>query len=115
MARRSARRLIESRVRRLTAGASRRRIVDSIAWTLAERVLRLGFTFGVGVVVANSLGVSAFGELHYALALTIILSALVSAGLSGVVFRDLEPDGRPCPSPGSPDTRVNTRIMPASG
>jgi len=89
MARRSARRLIESRVRRLTAGASRRRIIDSTAWTLGERGITLALSWSVSIVVANYLGVSAFGQLIYAVALASLFTIVVSAGLSGLVVRDL--------------------------
>jgi PST family polysaccharide transporter len=89
MARRSARQLLLSRFNRLTGSASRRRIVDSTAWSLGERGITLALSWGVSIVVANYLGVSAYGQLIYAIALASLFTLLVTAGLSGLVVRDL--------------------------
>jgi O-antigen/teichoic acid export membrane protein len=82
-------RLAASRLGALTASANRRRIVDSTTWTLAEHVVALGFSWVVSIVVANYLGVSAFGQLVYTIALVGLFGTLATAGLSGLVVRDL--------------------------
>jgi len=75
--------------RRLSKGETRVRIVESTVWTLCERAVALLLSWGVSVVVANYLGVDAFGQLLFAVALVTLFTTLVTAGLSGVVVRDL--------------------------
>lgn len=82
------------RLRRLIAVARRpestkARILDSTIFTLGDRVLTLGLTFAVSVIVANYLGVSDFGHLSFAVALVALFGSIVNAGLSGLVVRDL--------------------------
>jgi O-antigen/teichoic acid export membrane protein len=84
-----ARKLIVSGLRRLTATTSRRRIIDSTVWSIGERAITLGLTWTVSIVVANYLGVSDYGQLMYAIALASLFTLLASAGLSGIVVRDL--------------------------
>ena len=69
--------------------SNRGRIIDSTAWLLGERGLALLVALGANVVVANYLGVFEFGQLRYAIALVMLFGTLVTAGLSGLVVRDL--------------------------
>lgn len=46
-------------------------------------------SYATNVVVANYLGVAEFGQLLYAVALVMLFATLVTAGLSGLVVRDL--------------------------
>lgn len=75
----------------MTAASSsnRSKVASSTAWTLGERVLTLALAWGVGILVANHLGVSDYGQLLYVVALVSLLSSVVSAGLGGIVVREL--------------------------
>ena len=94
-------RRVFSRLLRLAQSArasdtNRGKVVDSAAWTLGERVLTLGGTWVVSIVVANHLGLADFGLLSYTVALVALFVTFVTAGLSGLVVRDLvrRPDER---------------------
>jgi polysaccharide transporter, PST family len=72
-----------------TPDTNRGRIIDSTVWSLGERALVLLLSYATNVVVANHLGVAEFGQLLYAVALVTLFATLVTAGLSGLVTRDL--------------------------
>lgn len=79
----------ELRSRVLGDGPGRRKILDSTAWTLGERVITLAVSWAVSIAVANYLGVDGFGQLLYVIALVSLFGTFVTAGLSGLVVRDL--------------------------
>ena len=64
-------------------------MLNSTVWTLGERLLSLGLTWVVGIIVANHLGVASFGLLAYVVAIVTLAATLVTGGLSGIVVRDL--------------------------
>lgn len=63
--------------------------MNSVGWTMGERLFSLGATYAVSIMVANYLGVDNFGQLLFAIALVTLFSTLVGGGLQGVVVRDL--------------------------
>jgi PST family polysaccharide transporter len=73
------------------------RVLRNTSWHVADRLLRMGVGFLVGVWVARYLGPDRFGELSYALALAGLLGSAATLGTDSVVVRDLvqEPDGEP--------------------
>jgi PST family polysaccharide transporter len=66
-----------------------RAALGNLGWLLAERAARLVLGVVVGFFVARHLGPDRLGALSYALALTTLVSAVVSLGLDAVVRRDL--------------------------
>ena len=64
-------------------------VVQNTGWQLADRVVRLGLSFAVGVWVVRYLGPVAFGQLSYALAFVSLFSPLVGLGLDTILVREL--------------------------
>lgn len=63
--------------------------VQNLGWLIMERLVRLVFNFGVGIIVARYLGPAQFGTLNYALALVAIGLAISEAGVEAFVKREL--------------------------
>lgn len=61
----------------------------SARWLLADRVVRAGVGFAVGVVLARTFGPDLLGRFSYAAALVAMLYGVVGLGLHGLVVRDL--------------------------
>ncbi len=59
------------------------------SWIIAERVLRMGVAFFVGVYVARYLGPERFGLLSYAGSFVGLFSGLAALGLNSIVTREL--------------------------
>lgn len=79
-----------SRIReRFARGRLSRRVAENAGWLLADRAVRLGLGFIVGVWVARYLGPHDFGQLSYAIALAGLFSVFVELALEGVVVRVL--------------------------
>jgi PST family polysaccharide transporter len=70
------------------------RALSNTGWLFGDKVLRMGIGLLVGVWVARYLGPEQFGLLNYAVALVALFGAIASAGLNGIVVRDLvnQPD-----------------------
>jgi PST family polysaccharide transporter len=66
-----------------------RKAVENTAWLTAERLVRLGVGFFVGVWVARFLGPDRFGLFNYALAFAALVGAGANLGTDGVVVREL--------------------------
>lgn len=66
-----------------------RKYLFNSGWIMLEKVLSLGVTFFVTLVVARYLGPSQFGVLAYAMSLTALFGVAGHAGLSGLVMREL--------------------------
>jgi PST family polysaccharide transporter len=80
---------LDSRLRTLIAGPGAQRAAGNLGWLLAERVLRLGLNFGVGIWVSRYLGPEQFGSLSYVMALVAVASILAELGLEAVVRREV--------------------------
>ncbi|MFM9882705.1 MAG: flippase [Burkholderiales bacterium] len=74
---------------RFARGRLARRVASNAGWMLADRALRLGVGFFVGVWAARYLGPHDFGQLSYALAIAGLCSMLVDLALEGVVVSAL--------------------------
>lgn len=66
---------------------ARRRVLSSAAWAGSQQVVLLGSSAVVGIILARTLPVSAFGVYAYAIALTTIGTAVVTGGLSGLAIK----------------------------
>lgn len=62
---------------------------QNLGWLVTERLVRLVFNVGVGILVARYLGPAQFGTLNYALALVAIGLAISEAGVEAFVKREL--------------------------
>jgi O-antigen/teichoic acid export membrane protein len=71
-----------------------RRILASVSWLTAERVVRMLMGLAVTVWVARYLGPHQFGVLNYAVAFVAVLAPLAALGLDNIVVRDLTRFGR---------------------
>jgi O-antigen/teichoic acid export membrane protein len=69
--------------------AKMRRYLFNSGWIMLEKILSLGITFLVTLLVARYLGPSQFGLLAYAMSLTALFGVAGHAGLSGLVMREL--------------------------
>ncbi len=74
---------------RFARGRLARRVASNAGWMLADRALRLGIGFVVGMWAARYLGPHDFGQLSYALAIAGLCSMLVDLALEGVVVSAL--------------------------
>ena len=74
---------------RFARGRLARRVASNAGWMLADRALRMGIGFVVGVWAARYLGPHDFGQLSYALAIAGLSSMLVDLALEGVVVSAL--------------------------
>jgi O-antigen/teichoic acid export membrane protein len=59
------------------------------AWLLAERIIRLGIAFFVGVYVIRYLGPEDYGKISYVLSFVGLFAAISSLGLDSIVVRNL--------------------------
>lgn len=66
-----------------------RRLLGASAWLLADRFLRLGLSFVVGVLVARHFGPTEFGQISFVVATAGVFGSLSSLGLDDIVPRDL--------------------------
>ncbi len=63
--------------------------IANISWIMSEKVLVMGITFAITVVLARFLGPEQFGILSYAISLVSIFGISGHMGLSGLVVREL--------------------------
>ena len=66
-----------------------RKYLANTSWLFVDRVIRLVFTMGVGILVTRHLGTELFGQLNYSAALVGIFFILTYLGLNEIVVRDL--------------------------
>lgn len=66
-----------------------RRLLGASAWLFADRFLRLGLSFVVGVLIARHFGPEGFGQINYVIALGAVFGTFSSAGLDDIVPRDM--------------------------
>jgi len=73
----------------LSVHDDRRQVASNTGWILVERVVTLGASVIVSIVLARYLGTAEFGLLNYALAIVAIFVQLARLGMSGVLVREL--------------------------
>jgi len=66
-----------------------RRYFANTSWLVAEKVVRIGVAFFVGIWVARYLGPERFGLLSYAISLVALFSAVASLGMDEIVVKEL--------------------------
>lgn len=73
-----------------------RKYLNNTLWIMGDKVVGLGVSFLVTVVVARYLGPENFGILSYAISLSALFAAAGHVGLSGLVVREIvkKPDER---------------------
>ncbi|MEL6495580.1 MAG: flippase [Cyanobacteria bacterium J06623_7] len=69
-----------------------RKIIRNIGWLSAERLLRMGLSFFVGVYVIRYLGPEQFGRLSYSSSFVFLFLAITKLGLDEIVVRNLVKD-----------------------
>lgn len=67
-------------------------LVRSVSWLLSERTVKLGVALIATAWVARYLGPERYGELAYAVSLTLIFSELATLGLNALLTRELVHD-----------------------
>lgn len=65
-----------------------RQLIGASVWLFADRFLRLGFSFAVGVLVARHFGPSEFGQISFVVAVAGIFGGISSIGLDDIVPRE---------------------------
>ena len=65
-----------------------RQLLGASAWLFADRFLRLGLSFAVGVLVARHFGPSEFGQISFVVAIAGIFGGISSLGLDDIVPRE---------------------------
>ena len=75
--------------KRLTGRHNLQNIIDNTGWIFLDKLLRMGGSLVVGVLVARYLGPEQYGILNYAAAFVALLGTLATLGLEGIVVRDL--------------------------
>lgn len=66
-----------------------KKITENIGWLFFDKVLRMGMGLVVGVWVARYFGPERFGIWNYAMAFSVIFSAIASLGLDSVVVHEI--------------------------
>ena len=69
-----------------------RKIIRNIGWLSAERLIRMGLAFFVGVYVIRYLGPEQFGKLSYSSSFVFLFLAITKLGLDEIVVRNLVKD-----------------------
>jgi PST family polysaccharide transporter len=64
-------------------------VVGNTSWLIADKMVRMGIGFLVGVWLARYLGPEQFGILNYATAFFALFSAVATLGLDEIVVRDI--------------------------
>lgn len=72
-----------------------RRLLGASAWLFADRFLRLGLSFAVGVLVARHFGPTEFGQITFVVATAGVFGSLSSLGLDDLVPKDMAQDKQP--------------------
>ena len=69
-----------------------KKIIRNIGWLSAERLIRMGLSFFVGVYVIRYLGPEQFGRLSYSGSFVFLFLAVTKLGLDEIVVRNLVKD-----------------------
>jgi PST family polysaccharide transporter len=64
-------------------------IIGNSIWLVFDKLLRMAIGLPIGIWMARYLGPDLFGQLSYALAFVAMFGAIASAGLDGIVVREL--------------------------
>ena len=62
---------------------------SNMSWILMEKIINIGITFVITILVARYLGPAQFGILSYATSVIALFAVAGHMGLSGLVVRDL--------------------------
>jgi O-antigen/teichoic acid export membrane protein len=65
--------------------SSKRKVLDSFSWLLAEKFSSLGSAFLVGIILARSLGPGDYGLLSYILAWAVVIAPFSGLGLNHIL------------------------------
>ncbi|MCZ8039650.1 MAG: flippase [Microcystis sp. LE17-20A] len=74
-----------------------RKILGSVGWLFAERLLTMIVAFGVGVYMIRYLGAENFGKLSYSSSFVALFGTLSGLGLKGIVVRNLVQEEKATP------------------
>ncbi|PLY03572.1 MAG: hypothetical protein C0623_00720 [Desulfuromonas sp.] len=66
-----------------------KRYFEHTSWMLAEKILRLGIVFFVGIYVARYLGPEKYGILNFAVAFVALFASFADLGLNNILVREL--------------------------
>lgn len=66
-----------------------KKIISSIGWLSAERLLRMVLSFVIGIYVIRYLGPVSFGKLSYSTSFVFLFLAITKLGLDQIVIRNL--------------------------
>ncbi|MEL6581984.1 MAG: flippase [Cyanobacteria bacterium J06621_12] len=66
-----------------------KKIIRNIGWLSAERLIRMGLSFFVGIYVIRYLGPEQFGKLSYSTSFVFLFLAITKLGLDDIVVRNL--------------------------
>ncbi|MEO0844813.1 MAG: flippase [Cyanobacteria bacterium J06648_1] len=66
-----------------------KKIMRNIGWLSAERLIRMGLSFFVGIYVIRYLGPEQFGRLSYSTSFVFLFLAITKLGLDDIVVRNL--------------------------
>lgn len=90
-------RKIKTKISSLKSSLSGRRvltkILENIAWLLVDKIIRIGITMVVSVLVARYLGPEKYGILSYASALTFLVLPLATLSFDSLIIRELSQKG----------------------
>lgn len=62
---------------------------SNTSWMMAEKVIRMGVNFFIGIAIARTLGPEGYGLLSYALSFVALFSILTALGLEEIIVRNL--------------------------
>ncbi|BAZ45774.1 polysaccharide biosynthesis protein [Chondrocystis sp. NIES-4102] len=74
-----------------------KKIITSVGWLTAERILMLALSFFVGISVVRYLGPESYGKLSYSLSFAGLIGAIAKLGLDQIVVRNLVKDKEATP------------------
>ncbi|MEE9905277.1 MAG: flippase [Chlorobium sp.] len=66
-----------------------KKYITNTSWLLSDKIISLGITFAVTVIVTRYLGPEQFGMLSYAISLTALFASASHMGLGGLVVREI--------------------------
>jgi len=66
-----------------------KQIIGNTSWLIADKIIRMGVGFLIGIWVIRYLGPVLFGQLSYTLAFVSLFTYVASMGLDGIVIRDI--------------------------
>jgi O-antigen/teichoic acid export membrane protein len=66
-----------------------KKYITNTSWILSDKIVSLGITFAVTIIVTRYLGPERFGMLSYAISLTALFASASHMGLGGLVVREI--------------------------